>query len=74
MKKSKKVKKREKKNRPKLKPCPFCGGEAVIEDAVYNYAVMCTRCRCETRWETNEGIAIDLWNRRSTMDELKPCP
>lgn len=74
MKKAKKVKKRKKENRPELKPCPFCGGEAIIEDVVYNYAVMCTRCRCETRWEPNEDAVIDIWNRRSTMDGLKPCP
>lgn len=58
----------------KLKPCPFCGGEAEImsftDDNGEYFAVVCKNdnCRCgeDYLWtETvNRQTAIDAWNRR----------
>ena len=59
----------------KLKPCPFCGGEAVLfaDDGV---RVMCTECSARTRTERNtitifaiSGNAVKtvirVWNERA---------
>lgn len=50
-----------------LKPCPFCGGEALFE--TYGgtaCAVVCQTCGCGTpTMRLDDGmIAADLWNRR----------
>lgn len=58
-----------------LKPCPFCGGEAVVDgcdDALW--VVICKKCYIETSLQSTEQDAIDAWNRRVestfTPDEL----
>ena len=33
----------------KLKPCPFCGGKAKIEDMGYPHHVYCTKCYARIR-------------------------
>lgn len=62
-----------------LKPCPFCGGEAVIntiEPHTHEFAtfmpdypgstfVECTGCTCALSGDTEEK-AIKAWNRRAT--------
>ena len=55
----------------KLKPCPFCGGEAEI----YRYypsfherirtMVRCKNCRANSGAWGKSDKAIDAWNRRS---------
>lgn len=53
-----------------LKPCPFCGGEAVATyDSEYNpkgvYWVSCGRCGAMPRGVFNtEAEAIQAWNTR----------
>ena len=55
-----------------LKPCPFCGGEAMldtrrVEDST-SYGVMCFTpgcCALNTIYPTEE-MAIQAWNRRTT--------
>ncbi|MBQ6232824.1 MAG: Lar family restriction alleviation protein [Clostridia bacterium] len=54
----------------KLKPCPFCGGEAVLEDCGPYYGegrffVRCSKCDIvqEHLWATKQ-TAIKAWNRR----------
>lgn len=56
----------------KLKPCPFCGGEAHIvnrakrdrENAiVYGVVVYCTSCNAEMFYK-REKLAKEAWNRR----------
>ena len=55
---------------PELKPCPFCGGEAVF-DTVSNGAgnprgfVRCKNRCCEMCWVLNKNEAIEAWNRRA---------
>ena len=47
----------------KLKPCPFCGGEAEMfgnESAVF---VGCKECTCITEWDDDISAEIG-WNRR----------
>lgn len=52
----------------KLKPCPFCGGEAELVNIgmkVCNpITVHCKECECNTNWFSREWEAIDAWNKR----------
>ena len=51
-----------------LKPCPFCGGNALSGDTSkhYNeYLVWCTRCGAETDVQDTRAEAISAWNRRA---------
>lgn len=54
-----------------LKPCPFCGGEAKLEDLggtekCGRYFVKCTKCKIaqDTLWASKK-TAIHQWNRRN---------
>ena len=48
-----------------LAPCPFCGGEAEVEQQGANrqsHIIACINCGCSETWETwNAG---SLWNTR----------
>lgn len=61
----------------KLKPCPFCGGEAVIfyPDCTFP-RVACKKCKTTSNRYDSIQEAVDEWNRRSEESEikLKPCP
>lgn len=54
----------------KLKPCPFCGGEArIITHRFYElsntYGVTCKKCGSETmQFYCAEEDAVNAWNRR----------
>ena len=62
----------------KLKPCPFCGGEAVLKDDLWgeSFCVRCKRCRARTdSFITGldgvpddeiaaQDMAREAWNRR----------
>ncbi len=53
----------------KLKPCPFCGGEARYfpfwNENPADYWVRCKICGCETAcYDTQEDAAV-AWNRRA---------
>lgn len=61
----------------KLKPCPFCGGDAhlkyiVNEGAgVTHYGVNCCYCSVEKVWFEDQGRAVKIWNTRTDIaDEL----
>ena len=55
-----------------LKPCPFCGGEAVVTtktERIYNtfetfFLVRCKSCGCETSTSYEKQIVIDKWEKR----------
>lgn len=59
-----------------LKPCPFCGKEAVLDESEYDgrkvYSVSCVDCGVSTGCSGDEQRVIDDWNRRD--DNLLPCP
>ena len=64
----------------KLKPCPFCGGNASTSHGVectsgQYFFVACDRCHCRTKkffnWvygESYEQKAIGAWNSRVKED------
>lgn len=56
-----------------LKPCPFCGGEARVEEYGDGYIPQCDHkytcviADCEfpaDEWYISEGFAIEAWNAR----------
>jgi hypothetical protein len=56
-----------------LKPCPFCGGKAVMISEPYThdrFLVACKNrgdvCKCEpcTNWFDTPEEAAEVWNRR----------
>ena len=55
-----------------LRPCPFCGGKAELEDLGWPHHVYCTACGARVTSilydEEGDQEAIEKWNRR---DELK---
>ena len=58
-------------NEPKLKPCPFCGGEAIVNLLLGKYCITCTGCMggiFPASWQTREE-AIEAWNRRANDDD-----
>ena len=53
----------------KLKPCPFCGGEA---DTIWRHgywSVLCYKCHAETSG-FHEEDAVKAWNRRESMNRI----
>ena len=55
-----------------LKPCPFCGGEAVINILLGNYCVTCTECNGSIfpAAGMTEEEAIEAWNTRKPIDKV----
>lgn len=62
----------------KLKPCPFCGGEAIKtknpiidEDVVtLEHGIICSGCGCRIARLDLEKYAIEAWNRREPIDGI----
>ena len=54
----------------KLKPCPFCGGEAELEDNLvgFKFTVQCKECFSMTDGYFTSEEAIAAWNRRVSND------
>lgn len=55
-----------------LKPCPFCGGEAVIKPAFILpvYIVYCKNCASPLgSFYGDECDAIEAWNRMANDDK-----
>lgn len=52
----------------KLKPCPFCGGEADVINAECGqgeiYAIQCGKCQAKIGWFDEVKEAIEVWNTR----------
>lgn len=64
----------------KLKPCPFCGGEAgfiepiyVRSEADYPYVIECSQCGIQTSIYNNQDQAIAAWNRRVEPQGCEGC-
>ena len=52
----------------KLKPCPFCNGEAILSDHADGYyglyVIVCDGCGVMTDYYNTAEEAIEAWNRR----------
>lgn len=61
-------------DRKKLKPCPFCGGEAFVFSRQplfgkeYIYAAICLECCASSKRVRTPGEAIEAWERRADDD------
>ena len=58
----------------KLKPCPFCGDEAMEREVTYHntrYYIQCTKCGAGSAFSLSEQGAIDAWNTRAISDSEK---
>lgn len=57
-----------------LKPCPFCGGDAVAEEYICEAAVRCPTCKATLVHESypvDLSKAITLWDTRPTEQALQ---
>lgn len=55
---------------PKLKPCPFCGADPIMEtfttaaEKVPRYRIRCPGCRIESDWDWFDPDELaKLWNK-----------
>ena len=53
----------------KLKPCPFCGGEAklysrAVDWLLSEHVVRCKKCHCMTDTYDTKVETIEAWNNR----------
>jgi Lar family restriction alleviation protein len=49
----------------KLKPCPFCGGEAKIHNTYDGmFQIECTNCFARVFYDRTKKSVINRWNRR----------
>lgn len=49
----------------KLKPCPFCGGEAVVHKFGTGYIAECLECATSMVCESTKAEAVAAWNNRA---------
>lgn len=61
----------------KIKPCPFCAGEASHITRFNESAISCSKCFARTAFLADEKDAAARWNERACLtitDELQACP
>ena len=59
--------------RPKLEPCPFCGGQDITIDSTaaedghirFDWYVVCNFCDSSTGVHITKAAAIEAWNHRA---------
>ena len=50
---------------PKLKPCPFCGGEAEYDEDFFGRAyIQCSNCEAHLQDKKAYQDCIEAWNKR----------
>ena len=66
----------------KIKPCPFCGGEAQVNERYRSgtanrkmYWISCSACGISQQHDNTSGYryqskAIDRWNRRKPLEDI----
>lgn len=52
-----------------LKPCPFCGGEAMLFDAVGEMWACCKTCLASSRMHSDPIKAAAAWNDRAAVTD-----
>lgn len=61
-----------------LKPCPFCGGEAIYgkSEASGRVRAVCVDCLASTDWLAGTDEAAAAWNRRAerTCHDMAESP
>jgi len=50
-----------------VKPCPFCGGYPLIENA-RGVFIECAECGTGTRQKETQREAVEFWNTRLVFD------
>jgi Lar family restriction alleviation protein len=53
----------------KLRACPFCGGEAILDtwdEDTESRHIKCSHCGCQTRGFFRRTDAYDEWNTRQS--------
>lgn len=55
-----------------LKPCPFCGGKAIIKAAnkKYGFAIW---CQCKECYARTDGYYPNTDNEDETIDNIESC-
>lgn len=56
----------------KLKPCPFCGGEATLRKSELAglYHIACFECGCRQDASYKKETVIKAWNTRKPMERI----
>lgn len=52
-----------------LKPCPFCGSGAQLNDCLGDYWVTCNLCNASANMYSGEENAIKAWNTRNEAND-----
>lgn len=60
-------------NEVKLKPCPFCGGEAKMISGYGRYGAVCKECAAKTPSADTIDDAAKIWNERKGHQTYREC-
>lgn len=51
-----------------LLPCPFCGGNAIIQPVQDSFYIECDGCEMRTDYLKSKADLIDYWNMRNQCE------